>query len=204
MFDINKFLNKLSKNAQSKTQVLVKEALMRDDVFNASYQKWCSLYDYRKFTDLVYNQYQLFISKEDPYDVQVIRFIKGRGLNGFVLRANPDRSDGYEDRELEFLLDYLKEKVIELRYISYVSDIRYYNREEYTETILRHYLKPSIKEVSSSAPDKANQLWGNINIELRKKDDKITQLKFLNTWYNDSNWTKAKDFDLLMAHLCAF
>lgn len=204
MFDINKFLKNLLQSSSTSTEPLIKESLERDMAFMASYEAWLSRYAYRKFTDLIYHQYNLFISEHDPYDVTVIRFLKGRGTNGFVLRANPDRSDGYEDSEMEYFFDFLKKKILELPYICYTSDIKHFNKDTFAETIQRHYLKPSIREVSSEQPEKANQQWGNFNIELKLIDNKVRQLKFLNTWYSDHNWTTALNFDLLMDHLFKF
>jgi len=201
MFDINKFLKKLTKSSSTSSEPLIKESLERDTEFMAAYNKWCNYYDYRKFTDLIYNQYQLFISENDPYDLSVIRFLKGRGTNGFVLKANPDRSDGYEDYEMEYFFDYLKERILQLSYICYSSDIKHFNKDTFTETIQRHYLKPSIKVISETEPEKANQQWGNFNIELKLIDNKVRQMKFLNTWYSDHNWTKVKDFDGLIKYL---
>jgi len=177
--------------------MLIKESMVRDKEFISAYDTWKNYYDYRKFADLIFNQYLLFISENQPYDVSVIRFLKGQGTNGFILKANPDRSDGYEDHEMEFLLDFIRDKILELPYICYASDVKHFNRDTFKESIQRHYLKPSIKVKSLEEPDKANQQWGNFNIELKLIDDKVRQLKFLNTWYSDSSWTKVADFNLL-------
>ena len=83
-----------------------------------------------------------------------------------------------------------------MSYRSYVSDTKTYPKNNFVETIQRHYLKPSLK--LKSQDQKANQGFGNINIELLLRNDKVVNLKFSATSYRDHQFEEADDFNELM------
>lgn len=124
-----------------------------------------------------------------------IAFLHTESKKGFVLYLtdqNPTLS------EPTFIMDMLRDKIIQLGYISYTSDIKVYSHQHDVETLQRHYLKPPL---NFSESKKLSQAFGNISIEYIMRNDKPYLLKFSATVYKDHMFLEADGFDDLMEHL---
>lgn len=123
---------------------------------------------------------------------KAISFMDNSKSRGFILF--------YEDEQPEsdylYLLDYLKERVLEQGYRNYMSDIKSYTKNDAVETIQRHYLKP---EPSFEPP--IDQVFGNVTIELVFTNDKTKLLRLSATPYPDRLYSKPRAFSKLIYSL---
>ncbi len=123
-------------------------------------------------------------------------FLDTPSSKGFVIHFHKTE---FTRPDATYLLDYLKEKVLVLHYKVQLSDTRTYTKNDWVETVERHYLKP---RATFEAGSKTNQRFGNVTIELMLRNDLPHQLKFQATTYSDHLFAKADDFkDLMLALL---
>ncbi len=123
-----------------------------------------------------------------------IDFLNTPSTKGFVIHFYKTR---YPQREVVHLFDFLKEKIINTGYKTYLSDTRTYNKKDWVEKLDRHYLKPPLNKHNPKI-EAFKQRFGNITIELLFRNDKIYLLKFSATAYNDRDYEEAEDFNGLM------
>jgi len=157
-----------------------------------NYELWKNTLASRRLTDWLQNEYITFLTSPNNVD-KSIDFLNTPSSKGFVIHFSRTQ---YRLDEITFFFDFLKEKVNELSYRTYVSDTRTYPKNDFVETIQRHYLKPSL--YLKAKGQKTQQAFGNINIELLLKNDKVVNLKFSATSYSDHMFEDADDFDELM------
>jgi hypothetical protein len=91
----------------------------------------------------------------------------------------------------------LKDKTLNLGYKLVNADRSLFDKDKYVETKERYYLKPIIDAQNSD--ELFNQRFGNIMIEQVLIDNKPSYLKFMASIYSDRLYTKALDFEELMA-----
>ena len=177
----------------SPNQPLIHEIIERSEEELSAYQEWRDSLPARKLIDWLRQQHIEYLINPEQID-RSISFLNTPSSKGFAMYFDQVK---YEREEILFFFDFLKEKVLGMRYISYVSDVRTYNRPNHIESIQRHYLKPSIYLKSVEA-GKVRQSFGNIAIELLLKDEKPDRLKFSATTYNDRIYEEPAQFSDLM------
>lgn len=169
------------------------ENLVRSESEIKAFELW-------KLSDLpAVMQNELFATYEkNKVDIKskAYRFIDKDLSGGFMMYVQKSE---FSEQDFTFFFDFLKEKVQCLNYKAQLSDKRFFNRKNFAEEIHRHYLKPRLEFDKNN---KANQLFGNIHLELYKRNDELIQLKFLVTAYQDHNYQKAQTFDALFQFLC--
>ena len=173
----------------------IHEVIQRSEEELINYEHWKNSLSSRRLMDWLFNEYVTFLSTPRNID-PAIDFLRTPSSKGFVIHFS---KTNYRLGEITHLFDFLKEKVKQLPYRSYVSDTRSYPKNSFVETIHRHYLKPSLK--LKIAGEKADQAFGNISIELLLRNDKVVNLKFSATSYRDHLFHEAGDFDDLMNHV---
>jgi len=124
-----------------------------------------------------------------------IAFLDTPSKKGFVIYLTDKLA---QFQQPEFLMDHFRDRVSELGYTLYTSDLKVYSKGDYVETQQRHYLKPPMNFVPNK---KLSQLFGNISIEYILRDDKPYIFKFSATTYQDHMFEDAKAFELLMVTL---
>ncbi len=82
----------------------------------------------------------------------------------------------------------IKERCQEVGYICKMSEYRKKEQIEY----YKYYLKPSVKLQSGL---KADQLFGNISIELQSNGNKPKQFSIVSTYYQDANFMPVRSID---------
>ena len=87
-------------------------------------------------------------------------------------------------------------------YLSQVSDIKAIRKGSCIETTQRHYLKPP-REFGLEYGDKMDQKFGNVMVTLNFVNERMTNLKFSATHYNDHLYKPADSFENLMRCVCA-
>ncbi len=181
--------------ASSSIHPTIHEVIERSEEELADYEQWKNSLAARRLIDWLKNEYFTYLTSPKNIDSS-INFLNSTSQKGFVIHFS---NMEYRLKEITFLFDYLKERVKELPYRIYVSDTRTYPKNDFVETIHRHYLKPSLK--LKVAGQKAGQAFGNIKIEMLLKNDKIVDLKFSTTTYRDHQFKEAGDFNDLMKEL---
>lgn len=198
--DIWEYFKGLFKKSEesSPAQPFLRESIVRSEAHQNSYELWKRTRAKDKMLDYINQQYANSIIEPDALDTG-IDILNTPSSKGFVLHFSEMRDN---ENDFLFLFDYLKERVLELKYTSYMSDERTYNRTNWVETVQRHYLKPSLKllhlEQINERP--LHQLYGNILIELLYRNDALYNLKFRANSYNDHKFEVAAKFsDLIRA-----
>jgi hypothetical protein len=97
---------------------------------------------------------------------------------------------------LSFLMEYLKDQMINISYRLVHADRRITDKRDYIEILEKYHLKPPLSYESL-----VDQMYGNIHIELLRHDKTDIRLKFLATIYSDRKFTRAKDFNDLISFL---
>jgi|TARA_B110000285_G_scaffold159560_1_gene178048 hypothetical protein len=199
--DLWQYFKDLFKAEQESSSVkpYINEPLERSEDEKERYEHWKRTLAKQRLLEWLNTQYATFtISGESEID-KTIDFLNTPSSKGFVIHFN----DRFHNRSnIIHLFDYLKERVLEMNYKLYMSDIRTYNKtrndKTWVETIERHYLKPRFKVLEDHTFD---QMFGNIRVELLFRNDEIRNLKFSATRYNDRSYKEANTFNDLMREL---
>lgn len=177
----------------SPSQPVIHEIIERSEANKVAYEKWKATLSAKRMLDWLNNQYTAYLSPTTRTD-DAIAFLNTPSAKGFVVHFHQTQ---YRKAEILHLFDLLREKVLEMNYNSYVSDVRTFNRPQWVESIQRHYIKPSLN-FKKTETEKFNQGYGNIKIELEFRNEKVYNLRFSATTYQDNNFNKADDFKELM------
>jgi len=190
--DLRHFIKNLFQKQENGNAPVLHEIISRTDAERHNYEVWKvnSHKDYLigfldKQIESLWNDFP-----EESDSVFVINNAKSRG---FLFSYQPIQAT---PAEFTHLFDYLKEQVLSLNYKLYISDVKHFSRQNYVETIERHYLKPRLQ-----LPDKtsrANQQYGNITIEQTLHNDQPVHLKFICHPYTDRNYTESLPFQELI------
>lgn len=180
----------------SPSQPVIHQIIERSEADKIAFEKWKATLSSKRIIDWLYNQYAAFLSPNTKTD-NAVAFLNTPSTKGFVVHFHQTQ---YREAEIVHLFDLLREKVLILNYNNYVSDIRTFNRPQWVESIQRHYLKPSLN-FKKKETEKFNQGYGNIKIELEFRNEKVFNLRFSATTYQDHNFNKADEFKELMGIL---
>ena len=175
-------------------QPAIHKVLDRSNASNEAYVAWKHENSVHDTLDWLLTNYHSEISggKVD----RSIAFLDTPSKKGFVFYL----MDGVpETRHPEHLMDYIKDRMIDLGYNLYTSDLKSYSAGDEVETQQRHYLKPPLNFVPNQ---KLSQLFGNISIEYILRNDRPYMFKFSATTYQDYMFEDASAFEQLMKVLC--
>ncbi len=156
-------------------------------------------------TDNFLSQFSLWVAGSGPSDTfrkweedgefgHLFSIMKNPKANGFVVRSYP-----HEKYEFDFIMDHLKNKVLDFGYVLQSADRRFFEMDNAMRTIDRYYLKPKLR--TEDFVDKRRQLYGNILIELEKVDQKPRNIRFLSTVFSDHKYHEPFPFDDLLDRL---
>ncbi|MBI1184600.1 hypothetical protein GC194_10030 [bacterium] len=177
----------------------MREELKRSNNDRMNYALWLeseARVNVLRFVEEQYDQ-----SRNGNENVALFRVINSGGTNGFMLRYLPET----EALDFQHLFDYFRNKVVELQYVTYTSDVRTFDKAQQVESIERHYLKPSWRKLNTkevNTDGRMNQLYGNVTIELLRHDQTPQYIKFMCQHYVDSKFMEPLDFNHLIHHLC--
>ena len=188
---IKKWLNKEGLPVNSCTQPISHELIHRTDENLKEFEKWKLSPCRHEMLDYIANNYKIW--KNTPCEqCDGIDFLKMKSFDGFIVHFMDLDKDCDEVRHL---FDYLKQRIQSLGYVSYVSDVKEFEKTRWIEKVERHYLKPPLKR---EAEKKRKQRFGNINIELLFRDGEPLHMKFAACTYQDSQYEDAEDFGELV------
>jgi len=143
--------------------------------------------------DDVAEAYRNYLIREQN-DATAVDIMLGPSSNGWILHCKDYDFTAVEYKHLLYLL---QQRLTEYGYIVNMADIRSRERSTYIETIYRHYLKPSLRHMTTKGAQ-ANQLYGNVTMELVSRDGNPYIVKLLANSYTDQNYQAAGDFSELM------
>ncbi len=172
----------------------VHEELVRTEPEQIVYEQWKNSLDRRRMLNNLSDEYATHQIDAVQVD-HAMDFLDTPSMKGFVIHTKTGK---YEQQDLVFLFDYLKEKVLQNGYTNYMSDRRIYQRGKGMEMVERHYLKPRTLLQENK---KINQRFGNVRIELLYRNDALINLQFSATGYSDHLFKDASDFKDLMSLL---
>lgn len=175
----------------SPSKPLIHEMIERTAEQKKDYEFWKTAFVCKRLQKWLSDQYAIFQALPDDTD-EAMDFLDTPSSKGFVIHFHKTE---YSERDVTYLFDLFKEKVLNLDYRTQISDRREFNRPNWVEKIERHYLKPKPDYMKT---EKFNQGFGNITIELVFRDDKPHQLKLRATVYKDHLFKDAESFQSLM------
>ncbi|MEO1434658.1 MAG: hypothetical protein AAFV80_03925 [Bacteroidota bacterium] len=184
----NQFKNLFRKaDESSPSNPLIHEVIQRSEEEKAVYTEWVESLEKRRMIDWINMEYFTYLSNPTEVDPN-LDFLETPMSNGFVLHFRPEL---HQRLDFVHFLDYLKAQVLKIGYMSYVSDVRSYQKGKQVEEVQRHYLKPR----KQFRPDqKMDQRYGNIMIELLSRNDQVVNLKFSATGYHDRKFETMLEF----------
>jgi hypothetical protein len=97
---------------------------------------------------------------------------------------------------LSFLMEYIKDRMITIRYRLVHAERTINEKGTAIETLEKYYLKPAL---STGGP--ADQYYGNVHLELMIQDQEEVRLKVLVTVYSDRAYTKPRHFEEFVSFL---
>ncbi len=175
----------------SPSKPLIHEMIERTAEQKKDYEFWKTAFVCKRLQKWLSDQYAIFQALPDDTD-EAMDFLDTPSSKGFVIHFYKTE---YSERDVTYLFDLFKEKVLNLDYRTQISDRREFNRSNWVEKIERHYLKPKPDYMKT---EKFNQGFGNITIELVFRNDKSHQLKLRATVYKDHLFKDAESFQSLM------
>lgn len=192
------YIKNLFKTAEesSPSNPVVHELIKRSEEEKADYDHWKNTLVRRRLTDWLIDQYAIYQVLPEDID-EALDFLDTPSSKGFVIHFNKTR---YSVRDVTHFFDYLKERVRVLNYRTQISDTRTYHRADWVETVQRHYLKP---RPNFQEGEKMDQAYGNVMIELELRNDRVQNLRFRATSYQDRLFNDALEFKELMQEVLA-
>jgi hypothetical protein len=182
----------------SPSKPFIRETISRSEDEKEGFLLWKRTQARQQLLDFIHQEYANYLSEPEKMDT-TFGVLHTPSTNGFVIHFSDLR---HNQKDIQYLFDYLKEIVESIGYTHYMSDTRTYNRKLWVENVERHYLKPPIQfEENSISKTKFIQRYGNILIELLFRNDELVNLKFRATNYHDSNFTKANSFTDLIREI---
>ncbi|MGK0366142.1 MAG: hypothetical protein ACI85O_003215 [Saprospiraceae bacterium] len=175
----------------SSSKPLIHEMIERTEEEKDGYEFWKRRLISKRLLNWISDQYAIFKALPNDTD-KAMDFLDTPSSKGFVIHFYKTE---YSERDVTYLFDLLKEKILVLEYRTQISDRRQFNRPDWVEKIERHYLKPKPDFLKT---EKFNQGFGNITVELLFRNDKPHQLKFQATIYKDHLFKEAETFQNLI------
>lgn len=189
---LDDLIKKLFPERQKSRPVEVQEELRRSESYLQAYSEWKSSGEAEELLRKVKTSYQMKSGGiEGLYPVHLFN---SAAANGFALSYHPTISR----QEFRFLLDYLRDRVLDLGYRLANTDHQIRDKETYIQTTEKHYLKPPISRAQAK---KAEQHYGNILLEYVLIDNQPSYLKLMVTIYTDHLYTEAQPYDELIEQL---
>jgi len=179
---------------------LIKENLKRSEKEELEFQIWSSSADAKYWFARIYESYHLKRQGLPSQDIQVHLF-SSAASNGLAITY----TNAMSSKQFRFLFDKLKDAILNLPYPYklYTSDRAHYERNNYVETIEKHYLKPvygTNKEVGTELKTDGQlpQFYGNILIEYIQIDGEPSFIRLLANIYSDRLFLDALPFEELV------
>ena len=180
----------------SEGELVLHEVLSRDEEEIAYYEKWDHSNVKGQMLNWLQDQFNHY-RRHRCCDCKV-NFLMIPSVNGFVIHFDDQK---WDEADFVCLFDYFKSRLKDKGYFSQVSDIKAIQKGSCIETTQRHFLKPP-RQFELACGDKMDQKFGNIMVTLNFVNERICNLKFSATHYNDHQYKPADSFEALMSCVC--
>jgi hypothetical protein len=173
---------------------LIEEPLERNEAYRQRYFRWLNHGEQQGLALEVWLAWQQ--KKQQETSALAVHLLQQNGANGLAVTYHP----GIGPDAFQHFFDWLRDRVLQLGYRHYTSDRRIFDRDTYTETIEKHYLKPpNWPSAAGQAPAQLlDQQYGNVLIEYILIDQQPSFIRFMANYYDDHLYTKALAFDDLV------
>lgn len=121
-----------------------------------------------------------------------VQLLSECGRQGAVFFYDPSIGPG----NFRHLFDFIRDRVLALGYHLSTSDRRRLPHPEYTETIEKHFLKPTPGDCPQTG--RCNQRFGNVTVDLVSINGQPGFIRFVSNPYHDRIFAPAHSFDELL------
>lgn len=128
-----------------------------------------------------------YTTKQKSDSIVDVEFFDKREFSGFYIM----KIKGYALQDYLNLVQYIWLQTKNQGYITQMSEVKTENKSQNIKTTYRIYLKPSHK-YKIQIP--ADQLYGNIQIDMTCINDKFDKIVVKSMVYSDRNYLPARDF----------
>ena len=194
MSEILDFFKNLFNKEDKPSNPFIHEVISRSDEEEIYYHNWKRSPRKDRAMEFLRMEYQKNVAEEN-FTGATFYTINAEAMKGFQLHYRPDI---FSINEFQYLFDYLKERVMNFDYRPYISDVRTYVKENTTECIERHYLKPRLKK---DTDNRFVHLFGNITILHEKINEQPSHIKFIANTYQDRKYTAPEKYKNLIEHV---
>lgn len=178
--------------SEDKEEILSQEVFKRTPEQIAAAADWATSATSAKMLAWFGQQYQYYVKNNRSQDTH-IDFLRIPSVHGFVLHFDPLR---WTQEDFEYFFDYLKATAQTFGYWQQLADTRIVRRGGHVHKTQRYYLKPPRNFDYTGEP--VSQLFGNIMICMGFDNDRLINMKFSATHYNDRSYAPPLDFAQLM------
>ncbi|MGB3618091.1 MAG: hypothetical protein WBA12_08230 [Catalinimonas sp.] len=168
------------------TPRLVREVLRRGDSFRQEWADWRTTDDARALIDRTQRAY--YFKRRQIESEPDVHLLDSPYANGFALTYDPS----FGERPFTFLLEEFRARTLAAGYRQANATHEIRDRGGYLETSERYYLKPPLQY---EPQEKCDQLFGNVQQELIRIDDRPSYLKVVVSVYSDALYLNARPFD---------
>ncbi len=134
-----------------------------------------------------------YTTKQKSDSIVDVDFFDRREFRGFYIM----KIKGYSLQDYLNLVQYIWLQTKNQGYITQMSEIKTENKNQNVKTTYRIYLKPSHK-YKVKIP--ADQLYGNIQVDMTTINDKFDKIVVKSMIYSDRNYLPAREFNGWMEH----
>lgn len=194
-----KILDLLKKQFRSKEKKSPKVPLLREALedIKISYEdiNFWYIKEAASLGEEILKNYHSFLSKEKY--ASHFNFYKENGINALSLDIAPGKLSFDQCRKL---MSYIVLSLKEEKYIIQLNDVSTDTQADNINCTYRYYLKPSHKLMTSLPAD---QLYGNITVELKLKNDLPYRFLLKSNYYSDQNYKDPRSYKSLLNYLFA-
>jgi hypothetical protein len=181
-----------SKEKNSPKIPLIREALEDHKISYEEINTWYTN-EAKQIGTEIYDGYQKFLEKK-PYP-KYLNFHNENGINALSLDITPAKISFDQCRKL---MTYISLSLKEKKYVIHLNEVSTDTKADTINCNYRYYLKPSHK-LMTQLP--AKQLYGNITIELKLKNDLPHRLLLKANYYSDHNYQEPESYNSMLEYL---
>ncbi|MEM8969454.1 MAG: hypothetical protein AAGE93_23755 [Bacteroidota bacterium] len=174
----------------------IREVMHRSEKDQKAYEQWKNNGEQPKLLQKVAQAY--YYKKTNIRSEIDVHILNMPTANGFAITYHPE----IKEKHFQYLLEYLKDRVMLLGYRLVNKDRRIVEKPNYVETTEHYYLKPPITAESMEKMP-IDQQFGNVSLSQVFIDNRPSFLKVLVSFYSDRLYQEALHFDDFVSHLFA-
>ena len=182
--------------AKNKLATQVREVMHRSEKDQKAYERWRSDGEQSELLQQVAQAY--YYKKTNIRSEIDVHILNLPTANGFAITYHPRIGE----KPFQYLLEYLKDRVMLLGYRLVNKDRRIVEKSDYVETTEHYYLKPPLTAESMKQVP-IDQRFGNVSLSQVFVDNRPSFLKVLVSFYSDRLYQDALHFDDFVSHLFA-